>query len=94
MKVMDALFDKFDAFNVPKNFPKLVLNKETLFTNSELKCLPRHNILPKGKETADKVKSILYNYDKIENISNKELENEFDKYRDEEYRFVLSDKKC
>ena len=92
MKVMDALFDKFDAFDTPHNFPMLVPRSVNVSHNVKFEKTKRVNLLPSGKETADKVKSIHYNYESMNNFTDEELEEEFNKYLKAPYRFVLSDK--
>ena len=94
IKVMDTLFDKFDAFDKPNNLPKLIYDNTPRGT-AKLKNNNgiRHNLLNKKKNPKDKVNSIMENYTNNKDYAQKEnLVSFFKHFLNAPYRFVLSDK--
>lgn len=86
MKVCDELFDQFDAFDKPGDFPKIVEAKES----RGVRVIPDEDGRYGLKDNAiEKVKSIRYNYIGIDETHFKEgdLEAEYSKYLKAKYRF-------
>ena len=86
IKVIDELFDQFDAFDKPGDFPKIVEAKES----RGVRVIPDEDGRYGLKDNAiEKVKSIRYNYIGIDETHFKEgdLEAEYSKYLKAKYRF-------
>ncbi len=86
MKVCDELFDQFNAFNPPADFPLIVPAKES--RNAQV--IPDKDGRVGLKDNAiEKVKSIRYNYSGIDETHFKDgdLEAGYSKYLKAEYRF-------
>lgn len=86
IKVIDELFDQFDALKSPENFPIIVAAKS-----------PRNNSVQSGirvgmkEEGKTKVPKILYNYCGSQ-IPEEELIRSHDAYRVKHYRFFVDSK--
>ena len=89
MKVCEELFDKFDAFDNPDDFPRIILEKHN--ATSHIKSNHRVNLKSASKTTKDKVASILANnYCSNDSGSTQdELVIEFNKYLTANYRFTI-----
>ena len=89
MKVCEELFDKFDAFDNPDDFPRIILEKHN--ATSHIKSSHRVNLKSASKTTKDKVASILANnYCSNDSGSTQdELVIEFNKYLTANYRFTI-----
>ena len=89
MKVCEELFDKFDAFGYPDDFPRIILEKHN--ATSHIKSSHRVNLKSASKTTKDKVASILANnYCNNDSGSTQdELVIEFNKYLTANYRFTI-----
>ena len=89
MKVCEELFDKFDAFGYPDDFPRIILEKHN--ATSHIKSNHRVNLKSASKTTKDKVASILANnYCSNDSGSTQdELVIEFNKYLTANYRFTI-----
>ena len=89
MKVCEELFDKFDAFGNPDDFPRIILEKHN--ATSHIKSNHRVNLKSASKTTKDKVASILANnYCSNDSGSTQdELVIEFNKYLTANYRFTI-----
>ena len=89
MKVCEELFDKFDAFDNPDDFPRIILEKHN--ATSHIKSNHRVNLKSASKTTKDKVASILSNnYCSNDSGSTQdELVIEFNKYLTANYRFTI-----
>ena len=88
MKVCEELFDKFDAFGNPDDFPRIILEKHN--DTSHIKSSHRVNLKSASKTTKDKVASILANNycDNDSGSTQDELVIEFNKYLTANYRFT------
>jgi len=94
-KVVDELYDQFDALYAPDNFPVLV--EEEHHSEMDIEAIPRHNLLPSKPElshdqlVAEKVKTILSNYygngSELSESDVQTLEKDFETYRQAPYRF-------
>lgn len=83
-KVVWALFDSFDAFNVITDFPHLIVcEHETGLINKGA----RINL--KSKDYREKVKSILTSYYKKCLISEEKLINVYNDFVEREYRYTI-----
>ena len=91
MKLLDELFNNFDALDTPKDFPVLVYDN-TQRGKAVLKGDGRrYNLLGSKKDEGEKVKSIMYNYNNDENFIEREgLVSSFHNFLDAKYHFVLS----
>lgn len=89
MKVCEELFDKFDAFGYPDDFPRIILEKHN--ATSHIKSSHRVNLKSASKTAKDKVASILANnYCNNDSGSTQdELVIEFNKYLTANYRFTI-----
>ena len=89
MKVCEELFDKFDAFDNPDDFPRIIFEKHN--ATSHIKSNHRVNLKSASKTTKDKVASILANnYCSNDSGSTQdELVIEFNKYLTANYRFTI-----
>ena len=89
MKVCEELFDKFDAFDNPDDFPRIILEKHN--ATSHIKSSHRVNLKSASKTTKDKVASILANNycDNDSGSTQDELVIEFNKYLTANYRFTI-----
>ena len=87
MKVCNELFDKFDAFSTPDNFPLLV--EEEHYDGTIPPPIARYNLLPKGKTADEKVRSILSNNYCATDYSEQDLIESFTSYKDSTYRYKL-----
>lgn len=89
MKVCEELFDKFDAFGNPDDFPRIILEKHN--DTSHIKSSHRVNLKSASKTTKDKVASILANNycDNDSGSTQDELVIEFNKYLTANYRFTI-----
>ena len=89
MKVCEELFDKFDAFDNPDDFPRIILEKHN--ATSHIKSNHRVNLKSASKTTKDKVASILANNycDNDSGSTQDELVIEFNKYLTANYRFTI-----
>lgn len=89
MKVCEELFDKFDAFDNPDDFPRIILEKHN--ATSHIKSSHRVNLKSASKTTKDKVASILANnyYSNDSGSTQDELVIEFNKYLTANYRFTI-----
>ena len=89
MKVCEELFDKFDAFDNPDDFPRIILEKHN--DTSHIKSSHRVNLKSASKTTKDKVASILANNycDNDSGSTQDELVIEFNKYLTANYRFTI-----
>ena len=89
MKVCEELFDKFDAFGYPDDFPRIILEKHN--ATSHIKSSHRVNLKSASKTTKDKVASILANNycDNDSGSTQDELVIEFNKYLTANYRFTI-----
>ena len=89
MKVCEELFDKFDAFGNPDDFPRIILEKHN--ATSHIKSNHRVNLKSASKTTKDKVASILANNycDNDSGSTQDELVIEFNKYLTANYRFTI-----
>lgn len=86
MKVCDELFNQFDAFDKPGDFPKIVEAKES----RGVRVIPDEDGRYGLKDNAiEKVKSIRYNYSGIDETHFKDgdLEAGYSKYLKAEYHF-------
>lgn len=86
MKVCDELFDQFNAFYPPADFPLIVTAKES----RHVQVIPDEDGRYGLKDNAiEKVKSIRYNYSGIDGMHFKEgdLEEGYSKYLKAKYRF-------
>lgn len=86
MKVCDELFDQFNAFNPPADFPLIVPAKES----RNVQVIPDEDGRYGLKENAiEKVKSIRYNYSGIDEMHFKDgdLEAGYSEYLKAEYHF-------
>ena len=86
MKVCDELFDQFDAFAMPDDFPRIVAAKESRGVQATPDKKGRYGL----KDNAiEKVKSIRYNYSGIDENHFKEgdLEAGYNDYVKAEYHF-------
>lgn len=88
MKVCDELFDKFDAFATPTDFPRIVEARTTRVNQPTIFKEKRKNL---NDNPEKKVKSILYNYKDIDkaHISETDLIAEYGKHLVSEYRFFV-----
>lgn len=81
MKVCDELFDQFDAFNTPKDFPKIVEAPSS--RGVSVNPAARHGLNPDAEK---KVHDILsYNYSGC--AIKEDLVKQYDEYRKKEYAF-------
>ena len=89
MKVCEELFDKFDAFGNPDDFPRIILEKHN--DTSHIKSCHRVNLKPTSKTFKEKVSSILANnYCCNESgITLDEMANKFNKYLTANYRYTI-----
>lgn len=89
MKVCEELFDKFDAFGNPDDFPRIILEKHN--DTSHIKSSHRVNLKSASKTTKDKVASILANNycDNDSGSTQDELVIDFNKYLTANYRFTI-----
>ena len=89
MKVCEELFDKFDAFGNPDDFPRIILEKHN--DTSHIKSCHRVNLKPASKTFKEKVSSILANnYCCNESgITLDEMANKFNKYLTANYRYTI-----
>ena len=89
MKVCEELFDKFDAFGNPDDFPRIILEKHN--DTSHIKSSHRVNLKSASKTTKDKVASILANNycDNDSGSTQDKLVIEFNKYLTANYRFTI-----
>ena len=86
MKVCDALFDQFNAFDAPDNFPQI--EEATIPRNVQVAC-DEEGRYGLNREPEKKVKSILYNYSGIDEsyITRPELITKYGEYLDARYRY-------
>ena len=86
MKVVDELFDQFDAFGNLTDFPTLVA-----IDLGSCQCKPaiaRHNLLPRGKTIEEKVNGILrYDYSASE-IPTEDIYGSFAEFLKAPYRYT------
>lgn len=87
MNVCDALFDQFNAFDAPDNFPQI--KEASIPRNVQVLCdeKGRYGL---NKDPEKKVKSILYNYSGIDEpfITKPELVAAYGEYFDAKYHFL------
>ena len=86
MKVCDELFDQFDAFAMPDDFPRIVAAKESRGVQATPDKEGRYGL----KDNAiEKVKSIRYNYSGIDenHFKDGDLEAGYSEYLKAEYHF-------
>ena len=87
MNVCDTLFDQFDAFDAPDNFPQI---KEASIPRNVQVVPDRDGRYGLNKDPEKKVKSILYNYSGIDEsyITRQELIAAYREYLDAKYHFL------
>lgn len=90
LNVLDELFDQFNAFNKPDNFPCLIAYSHDLGKARLHNDGLRYNLLAKNKTSENKVNDIIkYNYSGIENtITIDNLKNNFEKMIKAKYRYT------
>ena len=87
LKVCDVLFDQFNAFDAPDNFPQI--KEASIPRNVQVVC-DKEGRYGLNRDPEKKVKSILFNYSGIDEscISKSELIVEYGKYLDARYRYL------
>ena len=82
MDLLNYLFDRFDAFAAPKNFPKIV---ECIPRDVQIETMVRHGLSPDSEKKV--LTSILpYNYSGSD-IPEMELVDGYKKYLSAQYRY-------